>query len=153
MDEENQSGVSSPGDGFEEHDKSDNSVDRNDHSPDSMVSNSDILNDAEQDFNMHTASTNVYPNVSKVIAARAVERMEDVKKREELLIGAESMWKDDETEKITYFLCCTSDAQHPHIPGRLKKSNRGNFGFFKKDGGRRMNLKGLLESHTTNQQI
>ena len=51
-------------------------------------------------------------SVSKVIAARVVERIEAKKKREDTVHGEEKMWREDADGNVVYCICCTKFASH-----------------------------------------
>ena len=80
-----------------------------------------------------------------------MERLEDVQKKEDLISGPESMFRDSKDENITYCVCCVSFANHGDVPSHLKKFFRGNFSKFKKVGsGRERDSRRFLENHVTN---
>ena len=75
-------------------------------------------------------------SVSKVIAARVVERIEAKKKREDTIHGEEKMWREDADGNVVYCICCTTFASHFDVPLGLKGFRKGTYGIFQREGGR-----------------
>ena len=75
-------------------------------------------------------------SVSKVIAARVVERMEDKQRREETIHGEEKMWREDPDGNVVYCICCAKFASHFDVPLGMKTFRKGTFGIFQREGGR-----------------
>ena len=89
-------------------------------------------------------------NISKVIAARVVEKLEEKKRRDTVLEDSESMWREDESGEQIFCLCCSRYGSDPNVPQNVRKYNHGNFGIFKKVNPRGRNLFGTLANHTKN---
>ena len=90
-------------------------------------------------------------NVSKVIAARVVERIEDTKKKKETITGEDKLWQEKPEENLVYCICCVKFASHFDVPQRLRNFSRGNFGLFRKLGGRsHRDFKKMILRHSKN---
>ena len=87
-------------------------------------------------------------NISKVIAARVVQKLEEKKSRDTVLEDSESMWREDESGEQIFCLCDSRYGNNRNVPQNIRNYKGGTFGIFKKVNSPRRNLIGPLENLT-----
>ena len=86
-------------------------------------------------------------SVSKVIAARVVERLEEKEKRDEVLKDTENMWKENPEGTSVYCECCLRYSSDSNMPAKLKPYYKGHFGMFEKQNNNSYQFRRSLVNH------
>ena len=86
-------------------------------------------------------------SVSKVIASRVVDKLEEKKSKDNIVDGEEAMWRQDKDGDLMFCLPCVGLVEHPDVPAHLRKLVKGRFGIYKKTG---RELKRNMQNHLLN---